>query len=106
MARYQLKFMFDWGSGVCVWSVNEAAGKKFGKYAVETERLPVSRVLKDWLTELTARHDEALNWDNPGGDLLWDRARQAAFTEEAQAAHRRLCNELGPDYEVSFKQIF
>ena len=24
MGKYELKFMFDWGSGVCVWSTNAA----------------------------------------------------------------------------------
>jgi hypothetical protein len=31
-------------------------------------------------------HDEALNWDDPSGDLIWD----------------NLCDELDADYEIEF----
>lgn len=102
MSRYKLKFMYDWGSGVCVWSDNAAAKEKFKDYPVNTAALPITRELAALLEELNSRHDTALNWDDPGGELLWDRAKQEAFTEEAKAAYRRLCAELGPDYEVFF----
>ena len=45
--KYKLKFMFDWGSGVCLWSDNESAREKFGDYPVFCSDLPVSKDLKD-----------------------------------------------------------
>ena len=36
MEKYELKFMYDWGSGVCVWSVNAAAKAKFNNYPIAT----------------------------------------------------------------------
>ncbi|MBO7700714.1 MAG: hypothetical protein J6S47_06575 [Eubacteriaceae bacterium] len=58
---YKLKFMFDWGSGACVWSTNEASVDKFGDYPVMTDVLPVSQELKAELEHLIDWHDEALN---------------------------------------------
>ena len=29
MAKYEMKYMFDWGSGTCVWSTNDAAIDKY-----------------------------------------------------------------------------
>jgi len=34
MAIYELKYMFDWGSGTCVWANNEASKKLFANYPV------------------------------------------------------------------------
>ena len=39
---FKPKYMFDWGSGACVWSTNEASVDKFGDYPVMTDVLPVS----------------------------------------------------------------
>ncbi|MDE6260511.1 MAG: hypothetical protein K2M42_06575 [Oscillospiraceae bacterium] len=102
MGKYELKFMYDWGSGVCVWSANAAAKAKFNHYPIETTDLPISQELVNLLNKLIAQHDTALNWDNPGGELLWDKMQQTIFEEEAKSAYEQLCAELGPDYEVSF----
>ena len=29
MAKYALKYMYDWGSGICLWSANDAAREKY-----------------------------------------------------------------------------
>ncbi len=43
MPNYKIKYMFDWGSGVCLWSSNDEAKEKFGDYPIEDlEKLPVS----------------------------------------------------------------
>ena len=102
MEKYELKFMYDWGSGVCVWSVNDAAKAKFHDYPIETANLPISQELISLLNKLIVQHDTALNWDDPGGELLWDKTRQVLFKEEAKSAYERLCTELGPDYKISF----
>jgi len=102
VSRYKLKFMYDWGSGVCVWSANTAAKKQFGTYPIETAKLPISQELVNWLNKLIAQHDTALNWDDPGGALLWDKMQQAIFEEESKSAYKQLCIELGSDYKVSF----
>lgn len=65
-----MKFMFDWGSGVCLWSTNDAAMEKFQDYPIFASQLPVSDKMKTELEYLIELHNEALNWDEPNGDLL------------------------------------
>ena len=105
MAQYELKFMYDWGSGVCVWSANAAAKKHFGDYPINTASLPISKELVDVLDNLIAQYDTALNWNNPGGALLWDKTQQAKFEEDARSAYKQLCIELGAEYKVSFYPV-
>lgn len=100
MAKYKLKYMFEWG-GICVWSDNEAARVLFGDYAIETEKLPISDSLKKTLVYLEKKHDEALNWDDPGGDLLWTQDQIDEFGKEAREAYQMLCDELGEEFDVT-----
>ena len=102
MEKYELKFMYDWGSGVCVWSVNAAAKAKFNNYPIKTTDLPISQKLANLLNKLIAQYDTALNWGEPEGELLWDKMQQAIFEEESKSAYKQLCIELGSDYKVSF----
>lgn len=39
MATYEMKFMFDWLSGTCVWSVNAAAHERYD-YPVDLSSFP------------------------------------------------------------------
>lgn len=105
MAEYELKFMFDWGSGICVWSNNEAANRKYG-YAVESESLPVSKELAEELNFLASKHDEALDWSCPQNDLLWSVEEKAEFITAAEKVYNRLCGELGSDYHVELMKEF
>lgn len=69
MAKYKMKYMFDFASGICVWSVNTAAREKCG-YPVKADALPISNELVHILQELIARYDTALNWADPASGLL------------------------------------
>ena len=94
-----MKYMFDWGSGVCLWSTNEAAVKKYD-YSVETSVLPISDRLNERLEPLIEKHDEALNWQEPQGELLWSKEQEQGFIEEAHQAYEEVVRELGPDVDV------
>ena len=97
--------MFDWGSGVCIWSVNDEANKKYG-YPVSSESLPVTQELIDELNALIEKHDEALDWNCPQNGLVWDKAEQMKFAENTVKVFNKLCIELGDDYHVElFKGI-
>ncbi len=99
--------MFDWGSGVCLWSTNQASEKKFGDYPVSTNVLPVSQELKNKMEYLIDKHDEALNWNDPAGDLLWDDTQVYEFITAAKKVYQMLCDELGADYDIEFyEQVF
>lgn len=103
MAVYKLKFMFDWGAGTCVWSANAAAREKYG-YLIALHRLPISAGLLQTLLDLCARHDEALDWDNPSGPLLWDQKQRARFSWEARSGYERLRRELGTEYDIALQE--
>ena len=43
MPKYKMRYMFDWGSGVCLWSNSNETIEKFGDYPIEDlENLPIS----------------------------------------------------------------
>lgn len=105
MAEYELKFMFDWGSGVCVWSSNEAAHLKYD-YAVKSEKLPISKELAEELNYLIEKHDEAMDWDCPQNGLLWNEEEKERFIQTAKNAYNRLCKELGANYHLKFMDNF
>lgn len=99
MAKYVLKYMYDWGSGTCLWSVNEAAHKQYD-YPIDLDDLPLSDELKKELDFLVDKHDEALDWDYPPNPLLWSEQEQADFISRAKKAYYLIVKELGDDYEV------
>lgn len=99
-ATYKMKFMFDWRSGVCLWADNEAAKAKFNGYPVETCDLPISDGLKATLEDLICFYDEAFDFEESNGDLLWDKNQIEEFLCTAREAYACLCEELGPEYEV------
>ena len=107
MPKYKMRFMFDWGSGVCLWSDNDQTVTDFGDYPIEDlEKLPISAELAQELYYLIDKHDEALNWDDPAGDLLWSEQQITDFKRRATDAYERLVGELGKDYEVEFKDAW
>ena len=101
MPKYTIKFMFDWGSDSCVWSTNDAAKSIYG-YCIAISALPISDELKTQLNNLVVKHDEALNWDEPNGDLLWSAKQIRDFLMSAKETYLRLCVELGLEYAVEF----
>lgn len=105
MPNYKIKYMFDWGSGACLWSCNKEAKEKFGDYPIEDlEKLPVSAELRNELEYLIPEHDKALNWDDPGGDLLWNVQQVTQFKQRAAQAYEQLVPELGSDFQAEFKE--
>ncbi|MBO5630202.1 MAG: hypothetical protein J5965_14135 [Aeriscardovia sp.] len=99
-ATYKLKFMFDWGSGICVWSDNDAARTKFNDYPIETDKLPISNGLKETLDDLINLYDTCLNREDPNGDLMWNKNQIEEFLKMARNAYVKLCKELGSKYEI------
>ena len=99
MEKFEMKFMFDWGSRVCIWAANDEARKKYG-YSVKSEQLPISENLVRELNMLIRRHDEALDWDCPQNGLLWTKEQQEKFIERAKSAYSKLCMELDTDHHL------
>ncbi len=104
MPRYKLKYMFDFGSGVCLWSGDQVTEGFFHDYPIVLEKLPISDEIKAELERLILWHDEALDWSNPGGPLLWDEKQIGIFSEAAEKCYYRLCEELGSDFDVELSK--
>lgn len=103
MAKYEMKFMFDWLSNTCLWSINDAANEKYD-YLVELSELPISQNLLKHLQDLIEWHDEALNWDDPGSGLVWNEEQLTEFNEKAIAMYHKLCAELDEEYEIRLSE--
>lgn len=53
MSRYKLRFFFDAGSGICLWSADERTIEKFD-YPVDPSKLPIDENLRRRLHYVTA----------------------------------------------------
>lgn len=98
--KYKLKYMFDLGSGVCLWTANESARKRFKDYPIEIEMLPVSDDLKERLSQVIECYDQSIDWNDPGAGSTWSLQEKEAFIEMANSVYVSLCHELGPDFDV------
>ncbi len=104
MAKYVLKYMFEWG-GTCLWSVNDAAIEKYG-YGVDERELPISGNLKRYLWYLQAYHDCFLDWEDPHENSPWMTDEDyKEFNRKAKFAYEQLCKELGEDYEIVSRDV-
>jgi hypothetical protein len=66
MDNFKFRYLFDPGSGICLWSENELAIDKFG-YAVELDSLEISSELRSQAEELIFRFDTSIDWNYPPG---------------------------------------
>ncbi len=98
-ATHVLRFSFDPGSGVCLWSMNRAANDRFG-YPVDSESLPVSENLRRRLDWLAAWHATSIDWDYPPDPSPWSEDERARFAAESGRVLAELREALGPDYQV------
>ena len=103
MAKYHMRFFFDWGSRVCLWANSKETEEEYD-YPIDALLLPISDELKVFLDKLIYWHDEALNWDDPAGDFLWTQKQIEKFKEAAKDGYNKLCAELAPDYEITFEE--
>lgn len=93
--KFVLRFFFDAGSGICLWSGNDAARERFD-YPVELDDLPLSEETREAAAALLARYDAQFNWDDPASDGADD----PQFNAAARAVLERIRAELGPEFEV------
>lgn len=98
-ARYRLRYFFDAGSGVCLWSGNDAAQADYG-IAITPEQLPLSPETRQEVERLVAWYDTSLDWNDPAGPTPWSPEEGACFKRAAQALLQQLQAQLGPAYEI------
>src|SRR5262245_37602511 len=99
MARYRLRFFFDPGAGICLWSAYEAAHERFG-YTVDVHSLPLSDETRDRAPYCVEGFDSSLNWEDAGGPSPWGEAENEHFQEEVRRLLVLLRQQLGAEYEV------
>lgn len=91
---YVLRYFFDPGSGVCLWTENDEAKEKFG-YPVEHWELPLSENSKRFLQHLVAWFDTSIDWSVPGDiDEYWSAEESASFKAAAAKGLLMLKDEL------------
>lgn len=94
-----LRFFFDPGSGVCLWSGNDAARERFG-YPVESDLLPLSDETREEVERLIARYDESVDWRDPASEGPWTFEEKLQFAGDARRLLERLRRELGEECEI------
>lgn len=103
----KLRFFFDAGSGVCMWSADEISREKYGSYPVECNELPLSENLRRKLTYLMAWYDTSIDWSYPPAPTPWSEAECLRFNEEVFTTLDKVTEELGCDYIImnEFKSV-
>lgn len=99
MVIYELRYSFDYGSGVCLWSSNEEANKRFG-YPVELENLGLPSDVENLAIDLLRRFDMSLNWDDPLGPPVWSIEDRDRFDTDSQTLLQQLCEHLGKEFRI------
>lgn len=100
-ARFIVRLMFEWGGG-CLWCGNDAARAEFDIGPIE-ERLPLSPGTYQRLTELSAWHDAALDWEYPPAPSPWSAAEREQFERAAAELLSHVQSELGSDFVVLYE---
>jgi hypothetical protein len=91
--RRVLRYLFDAGSGVCLWSGDEATREWYG-LAVSPEQLPLAKATRREVERLVSGYDTALDWDDPAGPTPWSAEECADFNAAARVLLARLRAEL------------
>jgi hypothetical protein len=97
---YKLRYFFDFGSGVCLWSANDAAQDRFKNYPIDEYKLPVSKTLQKRIQFILAWHDTFLDWDDVPQPSQWCDRESKAFSLAAQEVLTLLRQELGHEFEI------
>ena len=88
--------------GTCLWSAKDATRKEFN-YAVDEQKLPISRKLKNLHWYLQAYHENMMDTDNaPEGSPWWTEEDTIMFEKKKKFAYEQLCQELGEEYEIVY----
>jgi len=98
-AKYRLRYFFDWGAGVCLWSDNEASRERFD-YPVDVEELPLPTTIRRRAFFVIAWHDTFMDWEHAPDSSHWWPKEQEPFNAAAQELLQLLREHLGPEFDV------
>ena len=98
--KYQIKYQFDPGSGICLWSNNEASRLRYG-YPINHWELNISENTKRYLQYLITWFDTSIDWSAPSDfDDYWSRDELDRFRLAAKKGLDMLRLELSGDYSI------
>ena len=97
--RKVLRFFFDPGSGICLWSGNRYTSDLMG-YPVDLDQLLLSTKTYKLLFNLMNRFDSCLDLDNPGAGVIWTEEEKSEFHKDSLIALKILREELGDEYVI------
>jgi hypothetical protein len=94
---FRFRFFFDTGSGVCLWSDNDATRERFG-YPVDLEQMPLPQTIRRRGSFLIAWYDTFMDWENSPAASRWWPREESAFKAAVQELLVLLREHLGPDF--------
>ena len=98
-ATYRLRFFFDTGSGICLWSANDAARERFD-YPIELSALPLPETIRRRGSFVLAWYDTFMDWELAPEPSQWWPREEAAFNAAVQELLALFRQYLGPDFEI------
>lgn len=99
MENFKLRYFFDPGSGICLWSENALAIDKFG-YAIELDSLELTSTLMLQAKELIARYDTSIDWNYPSDPSPWPNMERERFEIDSAGLLQSLQECLGSAFEI------
>jgi hypothetical protein len=112
---YKLRFFFDYNCGGCLWAGNKAAYDKFDVGCLDSETIDLTGAIsskakiilppaiRNKVIDLDNRYAQSLNWNDPGGESLWDKSTWERFYLETKALHKEISLNLGNLFEVVYE---
>ena len=99
IAQYKCRYFFDPGAGVCLWSANDEANKRFD-YAVNLDELHLPDNLLREAIHLITWFDTSIDWSNPSGPSPWSADERQRFNDAAQVLLGHFRQQLGSEFEI------
>jgi hypothetical protein len=96
----KLRFFFDAGSGICMWSADEISKEKFDGYPVECNELPLPENLWRKLRYLTAWYDTSIDWSYLPDPTPWSNEECLRFNEEVSVTLKEVITKIGCEYTI------
>lgn len=98
---FDLRYSFDAGSSICLWSENVDANERYG-YPVDHWTLPLSENTRRFLTHLVAWYDTSVDWSSPGdSDDCWNEDELNRFMAAAAKGLQLLRQELSAEFSIT-----
>ncbi|HEY9681465.1 MAG TPA: hypothetical protein V6C86_07785 [Oculatellaceae cyanobacterium] len=99
MTKYKLRYFFDPGTCICLWTANDRAHEKFG-YPVDISKLPLCENTQRRVIYIAAWYDTSIDWSYPADPSPWDVDERRLFNAAAQKLFDKLRTELGDEFEL------